>query len=91
MLAKYPMFHNLLWYEIHALLRHLGEVQEQPNGDLKVTRNGQILVLPSAHAKVAATPADLVELRRFLEQSESAPSARTAGRASSEPAPTRER
>ena len=42
---QHPISHNLGWLDVHALFRQLGEVEEEPNGNLKVTRNGQILVL----------------------------------------------
>ena len=38
---KHPMSHNLTWREVRSLFGHIGEVAEESNGVLKVTRNGQ--------------------------------------------------
>lgn len=69
-LSQHPVSHNLLWHEIHGLLRHLGVVHEQSNGSLRVTRNGHTYVLHPAHTKEAPTTAELIDLRHFLERSE---------------------
>jgi hypothetical protein len=51
------------------MLGALAEVVEEPNGNLKVTRNGQSLVLrPSLHKNVAEIE-ELMEIRHFLERS----------------------
>src|ERR1035438_8933183 len=57
----------------------LGQVVEEPNGNLKVTRNGQSLVIrPSSDKDVGID--ELMALRHFLTQSETLdPSAASAG------------
>lgn len=70
-LLQHPVSHNLGWHDVYALLRHLGELSEEANGNLKATRNGQILVLHPARTKEVGTTEELMALRRFLERSES--------------------
>jgi len=69
---QHPAAHNLGWHEVHALFRELGSVEAEPNGTLKVTRNGQTLVLHPPHTKEVADTAELMTLRHFLERSEAA-------------------
>jgi hypothetical protein len=67
---QHPVSHNLAWRAVHALLEKLGHVVEEPNGNLKVTRNGHMLVLPPARTKDVAETDELMTLRHFLERSE---------------------
>ena len=68
---QHPISHNLEWRHVHALFRHLCEVEEQqPNGNLKVSRNGQTLVLHPPRTKDVAETDELLSLRHFLERSE---------------------
>jgi hypothetical protein len=71
----HPAAHNLAWHDVHALFRHLGTVEEQPNGNLKVTRHGQTLVLHPPRTKEVADTDELIALRHFLEKSAASPSA----------------
>jgi len=66
---QHPVSHNLGWRDVHTLLRQLGQVAEEPNGNLKVTRNGQTLVLPAPRSKDVAEADEVLALRRFLERS----------------------
>jgi hypothetical protein len=70
---QHPVSHNLEWRNVRALFKHLGEVVEQPNGNLRVTRNGQSIVLHTPRTKDVAEVEELMELRHFLERSEKAP------------------
>jgi hypothetical protein len=70
---QHPISHNLGWHDVQALFRRLGEIEEEPNGNLKVTRNGQVLVLHRPHAKDVAEVDDVMTLRHFLERSETIP------------------
>jgi hypothetical protein len=70
---QHPASHNLEWRAVRALFDHLAEVVEQPNGNLKVTRNGQTLVLPPSRTKDVAGTDELMALRHFLERSEAIP------------------
>ncbi len=65
-----PVSCNLGWQDVVALLRLLGRVEDESNGDLTATHNGRTLVLhPSRDQDVAKTD-ELVDLRRFLTPGE---------------------
>ena len=66
----HPVSHNLGWRDVHALFRQVAEVEEKPNGNLTVTRNGQVLVLHPPLSKDVAATDELMALRHFLERSE---------------------
>jgi len=70
---QHPVSHNLAWRDVHALFRHLGEVEVEPNSSVKVTRNGQVLVLRPSRTKEVAETGELMALRHFLERSEATP------------------
>lgn len=78
---QHPLAHNLEWRDVHALFRHLGQVDEEPNGNLKVTRNGRTLVLHPPRTKDVAEAEELMALRHFLERSEIAPVATASAEA----------
>jgi hypothetical protein len=56
-------------------MAHIGQVTEEANGNLKVTRNGQVLVLHPPRTKDVAEAEEVMALRHFLERSESSPPA----------------
>jgi hypothetical protein len=70
---QHPISHNLDWREVHSLFKHLGEIEDQPNGNLKVTRNGQTLVLHRPNTKDVADADEVMSLRHFLEKSDRLP------------------
>ena len=51
---QHPISHNLEWRTVVSLLGFLGEVAEESNGNLRVTRNGHILVLHPPRTKDVA-------------------------------------
>jgi hypothetical protein len=67
---QHPVSHNLEWRSVRTLLEKVGHVAEEPNGNLKVTRNGQILVLHPPRTKDVAETEEVMALRHFLERSE---------------------
>ena len=68
---QHPISHNLEWRHVHALLHHLCKVdEEQANGNVKVSRNGQSLVLHPPSTKDVATTDEVLALRHFIEKSE---------------------
>ena len=69
---QHPVSHNLGWHGVLALCRQLGQVEEEPNGNLRVTRNGHTLVLPPTRTKDVAETVELMKIRDFLERSENA-------------------
>jgi hypothetical protein len=66
---QHPISRNLGWHDVHALFRQLGAVEEVANGKLKVTRNGQTLVLHPPRTKDVAEKDEVMSLRHFLERS----------------------
>lgn len=70
---QHPISHNLEWRDVHALLEEWGDVEKEHNGNLKVTRNGQALVLHPTSKKDVAEMDEVMALRHFLEKSEAAP------------------
>jgi hypothetical protein len=78
---QHPVSHNLSWHDVYSLFRHLGQVEREPNGHLKVTRNGQTLMLRPPHGKDVSETSEVMSLRHFLEKSDAAPAA-TDGKAS---------
>ncbi len=69
---QHPVSHNLGWSDVHALFRQIGQVDIEPNGNLRVTRNGQLLILHPPRTKDVAETDELMALRHFLARSEPA-------------------
>jgi hypothetical protein len=67
---QHPVSHNLEWREVRTMLGHLGQLVEEPNGHLNITRNGHTLVLHRSHSKDITDLHELMEIRHFLEKSE---------------------
>lgn len=76
---QHPASHNLGWRDVHALLRHIARVEEEPNGNLKVLRHGESLVLHPARTKDVAETEEVLALRRFIERSDAAGPASSEG------------
>jgi hypothetical protein len=70
---QHPVSHNLEWRHVHALFRHIGELTEEHNGNFKVTRHGQSLILHAPRTKDVGTTEEVMALRHFLERSEPVP------------------
>lgn len=66
----HPISHNLGCREARALLNRLGEVVEEPNGNLRFSRNGHVLVIQSPRPGESMDVERLIALRHFLEGSE---------------------
>jgi hypothetical protein len=66
---RHPVARNLGRRDVQSMLGALAEVTEEPNGNLKVTRNGQTLVLHASLDKNVAQVEELMEIRHFLERS----------------------
>jgi hypothetical protein len=69
---RHPIAHNLDWRDVRSMLGAVAEVVEQPNGNLKVSRNSQTLVLHPSRDKHIAEAGELLRVRHFLERSEAA-------------------
>jgi hypothetical protein len=72
---QHPISHNLDWREVHSMFKHLGEVTDESDGKLKITRNGQTLILHRPNRKDVANSDEVMALRHFLEKSETVPEA----------------
>jgi hypothetical protein len=72
-LFQHPMPHNLEWREVWSLLSAMkdAETVEEANGNLKITRNGLSLTLHRPRGKDLADKQELMQIRHFLERSES--------------------
>jgi hypothetical protein len=67
---QHPVARNLAWRDVRSMLGALSDVvQEEHEGTLKVTRNGHKLVLHRPLRKNMADVRELMQIRRFLEQS----------------------
>jgi len=71
-ILQHPLSHNLPWRDVRSLLEKLGQVTEEPNGNLKVMRHGQRLVLRPPRTKDVAENDEVMALRHFLARSDSA-------------------
>lgn len=66
---KHPTAHNLSWRDVRSMLAALAEVVEEPDGSLKVARNGQKIVIHPHREKDITDIEELVKLRHFLDRS----------------------
>jgi len=68
---QHPMPHNLQWREVWSMLSAITDANavEDTDGKLKVTRNGQTLVLHRPRGKDLADKKELMQVRHFLERS----------------------
>ena len=71
---QHPIARNLEWREIRAMFVALADVSDEPNGNMKVKRNGHTLVLHPPTRKDFSDVQELMKIRHFLEQSGEAPS-----------------
>ena len=67
------------WNSVRDLLGQLGDLAVEPNGNLILTRHGQILVLHPAQTRSIGESGEVMALRRFLQQSDALP-VHSAGR-----------
>jgi hypothetical protein len=68
---QHPMPHNLQWRDVWAMLNAMKDATtvEDDKGELKVTRNGQMLILHRPRGKDLADKKELMQIRHFLERS----------------------
>jgi len=69
---QHPVSHNLEWRKVHSLLQRIGVVTTEPNGHLKVVRNGRTLVLHVSMKKDVSEVSEVMELRHFQQRSNEA-------------------
>jgi hypothetical protein len=71
---QHPITHNLSWHDVLGMFRQLGTVETEPNGNTKVTRNGQVLILKATQSKDVGEADEVMALRHFLKLTEAIPS-----------------
>ena len=67
---QHPLSHNLGWHDVLGMFRQLGTVEDEPNGNYKVTRNGQFMILKPHRTKDVAEAEEVMALRHFLQLTE---------------------
>jgi hypothetical protein len=67
---RHPIARDLDRRDVNGMLGALADVTEEHNGNLKVTRNGQTLVLHVSQDKNISTMEELMQIRHFLEHSD---------------------
>ena len=68
---QHPISRNLKWHDVYALFRHLGPVEEESNGNLKVTIKGKSLTLRPQNSKDVSEADEMMAIRHFIELLES--------------------
>ena len=82
---QHPISRNIQWRELRSMLSSLSEtVEEEHNGNLKFTRNGQSLVVHPPRHKNFSDVEELMHIRHFLERSE-APKLTSIAKGKSDP------
>jgi hypothetical protein len=71
---QHPITHNLSWHDVLGMFRQLGTVETEANGNTKVTRNGQVMVLKATQSKDVGDADEVMALRHFLKLTEATPS-----------------
>jgi hypothetical protein len=68
---QHPIPNNLQWRDVWSMLNSMKDATatEDEKGNLKVTRNGQMLVLHRPRGKDLADKKELMQVRHFLERS----------------------
>ena len=66
---QHPVARNLHWRDVRSMLGAMADIVEEPNGNLRVTRNEQTLVLHPPRGKDVAEVDELMAIRHFLERS----------------------
>jgi hypothetical protein len=69
-LFQHPPSHNIEWQRVRKMLGKLGQVTEESNGHIVITRNGHTLALHRPHSKDISDMGELIEIRHFIERSE---------------------
>lgn len=64
------LVHGVPWRELRSMLKALAEVVQEPRGVLRITRNGQTLVLRQPYNSELAGEQALTEIRRFLQEAD---------------------
>lgn len=71
-LFGHPIARGLQWRNVRSLLAALGDATDEPNGNLKVTRNGATLVMTPPTRRDLSDIQELMKIRHFIERSDEA-------------------
>ena len=69
-IVGHPAPQTLPWRNVRSMLGALADVLQVQDGIWKVTRNGQTLALAQPYTTSFADAQELLEIRRFLEESD---------------------
>ena len=75
---QHPISRNLHWRNVRSLLGVLADVVQDRDGVLKVTRNGQVLLLHQPRKNMTPVQ-EIIDIRKFLERSGSPSATPPAG------------
>jgi hypothetical protein len=64
------MTHNLEWRDVRALFESLGKVEDENNGNVKVTVSGHAIVFQSPNDTDVSTPDQVSQIRHLLKNPE---------------------
>ena len=67
---QHPIARNLQWHDLRSMLNAITDVTEEHNGNLKFTRNGEVLTLHPPQHKDLSDVQELMQIRHFLERSD---------------------
>jgi len=68
---QHPITHNLEWRDLKAMFSHLGEIEEEHNGNLKVTIGTHTIVFQSPDLSENASVETVTSIRHFLRTAHS--------------------
>jgi hypothetical protein len=67
---QHPITYNLERGEVRKLFSQLGEVENEHNGNMKVTVGGQVLTFQAASDSEVVSPDEVVRIRTFIKNTE---------------------
>jgi hypothetical protein len=68
-LFAHPIARNLQWHDVRSMLSAIADVEEEHNGNLRFTRNGETLTVHPPKHKDLSDIEELMQIRHFLERS----------------------
>ena len=67
---QHPIARNIQWHDVRSMLSAITDVEEEHNGNLRFTRNGEILTVhPPKHKDLSDIEELMQKIRHFLERS----------------------
>jgi len=67
---QHPMTHNLEWNDIRTLFEDMGEVEQNHNGNIKLTISGHAAMFQSPNDSDVATPEQVMQIRHLIQDSQ---------------------